>query len=92
MKNEKDMKFERWLKDQIKLAGEELIRRSESFTQDGLDGLTDLFIRIQIPTYTTEIQFPEIEFSFQVVNRKHCEWLLDGNDPYTAKRGKYGEN
>lgn len=92
MEEIKDLKFEQWLKDQIRLAGKELIRRSESFTQDGLDGLSYLSINIDIPTYHEEIEFPRIEFSFDLVNKKHCEWLMEGNDPYTEKTNGNGEN
>lgn len=62
-KNEKE-KFSDWISAQIRMTGEELIRRSSEIDFSGWDMMTGISINIEIPTYTERIYAPEIEFIF----------------------------
>lgn len=79
-----DDKFQSWMRSQIRLAGEELIRRSESLTLDGLDLIHEVDIRIVIPTYSSEITFQSMKISFAITNKKHLDVICSGGDSYVG--------
>lgn len=66
--------YQQWVRDRLRMAGEELIRRSENFSTSGLDMMTDIDIGIHIPTYGEHIEVPSIEFSFRVINKVAADW------------------
>lgn len=82
---DKDEKFLLWIRDQIRLAGQELIRRADLLELGGFDGLSEMRILIKIPTYSERIEIPGITFSIDVINETHIDWLCAGNDLYSKK-------
>ena len=84
----RDEKFLGGMKDQIRMSGQELIRRADLLELGGLDELSEMKILIKIPTYSEKIRFPVITFSIDVVSKTHADWLCAGNDPYTQGKGQ----
>lgn len=59
-----------YISKQIRMAGEELIRRSEQINLGGLDFANDISINIIIPSSTrSDVKFPEISFEFVCLNK-----------------------
>lgn len=75
-------KFLSWMKDQIRLSGQELIRRADLLELGGLDALTEMKILIKLPTHGERIGYPEITFSINVLNKTHTDWICADCDPY----------
>lgn len=70
-----------WMKRQIRLAGEELIRRSETTSMEGWDGVQNIFIEIDIPTYTDRLEVPSITISVETLNKVALLHLMtEGHD------------
>lgn len=61
--------FVEWMKNRIKMVGEELIERADVLNLDGIDALTELDISIRIPTIKDEIEWPSITFNFSCGER-----------------------
>lgn len=61
--------FADWMRAQIRMAGEELIRRSDQIDFSGWDAIHDIGINIEIPTYKEQFEAPEIEFIFRAYNK-----------------------
>lgn len=68
-KNVGDEAFDKWMRDQLRMVGEELIRRSENMDFRGWDMVTDISVHVTIPTYTDRCQVPDIEFRFSTLNK-----------------------
>ena len=66
-----DKKYREKLVQQIKEAGEELVKRAYTFIHPDLDLITDFNITLSFP----QDCFPEITFSTSVVNKTACNRL-----------------
>lgn len=72
---ESDRNFREKFRKELRLAGEELIRRSESINLDGFDLMTECRISIKLPIGPMDkIAFPDIHFVISCCNEI---WLDD---------------
>lgn len=80
--------FTEWMKQRIKLVGEELIERADALSLDGIDAITELNISIRIPTIQDEIAWPSITFAFDCGERVFMDSAYEGEFNLTPPRQK----
>lgn len=73
-----------WMRTQIRLAGQELIRRADLLELGGFDSLIKMDIHISIPTHRAQVELPSIMFFVDVSNKTHVDWLASGSDSYVG--------
>lgn len=81
-------KFVEWMKRRIRLAGEEIIKRSDLMNFEGFDAMTQLNIDVRIPTITDMADiWPSLTFSAICGDVTMLEDLTSGLlDPYPPKQ------
>lgn len=72
--------FEDYIRARIRVAGEELIRRSENLSLQGLDSCTGIQVQLTIPTLSEKVYFPEFKISFECYNDKLFKTLVNDFD------------
>lgn len=72
-----EKRFQEDFRKELRLAGEELIRRSENMNLSGFDIMTDCTITIKLPiNFHGDAKVPEIDFSISCCNRKRCDHIM----------------
>lgn len=77
-------KFAKWMKRQVRLAGEELIRRADQTSFEGWDVVSKIDITIDIPTYGPNPEMPVIKFSVEAFNKCAIDDILGGRNDYLS--------
>lgn len=72
--------FENYIRARIRVAGEELIRRSENLSLSGLESCTGVTIHVHIPTLSDEVCLPELKISFDCYNDRLFKTLINDID------------
>lgn len=78
--------FSEWMSSQIRMIGEELIRRADQMNFDGWDMMRHISLEIEIPTYTDEMLAPEINFHFSAYNKTAIDHVVSLGGSYTNVR------
>lgn len=75
-----DQDFEKYIRARIRVAGEELIRRSGNLSLSGLDACAGVTVHVHIPTLSEEVYFPELKISFDCYNDQLFKTLVNEID------------
>lgn len=79
--------FVEWMKRRIKLAGEELIKRADLFTLDGLDAMVSLDVHISIPTLAEIDRWPSLTITANCGDATFEDAVMSGQiDPYPPEQ------
>lgn len=72
--------FQDWFRARLRMVGEEIIRRSEVLSLDGLDAMVSADISIHIPTIHDSMDdfWPSMTFSFSLGEVKLADALTCG--------------
>lgn len=63
--------------DQIRMVGEELIRRADQFDFGSLDLVQKINISVEIDGDSDKICFPDVKFNFVCLNKTVCDRYLE---------------
>lgn len=79
---ESEKRFQEKFRKELRLAGEELIRRSENMDLDGFDLMTGCKINISLPVGPGDkITFPDIHFVITCCNKVWLDNIMEDNSP-----------
>lgn len=85
--------FVEWMRNRIKIVGEEIIKRADRMTFEGFDAMTELDINIRITTMTDEILWPSINMIAHCGETEFMDRAASGTfDPYPPNQFLKKEN